>query len=122
MPFDLGRGSLSNESVAFQNKKLFEEFRKEVLSLDSNVTEEFLKLYIAYKAETNFVDIVPQANSLKLYVNIALNELEDPKKLGRDVSNVGTWGNGDTEVILNSIDEIPYIIGLVRQAFEKQFE
>jgi len=105
-----------------QNKKLFEEFRKEVLSLDSNVTEEFLKLYIAYKAETNFVDIVPQANSLKLYVNIALNELEDPKKLGRDVSNVGTWGNGDTEVILNSIDEITYIIGLVRQAFEKQFE
>lgn len=104
-----------------QNKKLFEEFRKEVLSLDSNVTEEFLKLYIAYKAETNFVDIVPQANSLKLYINIALNELEDPKKLGRDVSNVGTWGNGDTEVILNSIDEIPYIIGLVRQALEKQF-
>lgn len=104
-----------------QNKKLFEEFRKEVLSLDSNVTEEFLKLYIAYKAETNFVDIVPQSNSLKLYINIALNELEDPKKLGRDVSNVGTWGNGDTEVILNSIDEIPYIIGLVRQALEKQF-
>lgn len=104
-----------------QNKKLFEEFRKEVLSLDSNVTEEFLKLYIAYKAETNFVDIVPQSNSLKLYINIALNELEDPKKLGRDISNVGTWGNGDTEVILNSIDEIPYIIGLVRQALEKQF-
>jgi len=104
-----------------QNKKLFEELRKELLSLDSNVTEEFLKLYIAYKAETNFVDIVPQANSLKLYINITLNELEDPKKLGRDVSNVGTWGNGDTEVILNSIDEIPYIIGLARQALEKQF-
>ncbi|QKF59245.1 DUF262 and DUF1524 domain-containing protein [Aliarcobacter lanthieri] len=103
-----------------QNKKLFEELRKEVLSLDSNVTEEFLKLYIAYKAETNFVDIVPQANSLKLYINIALNELEDPKKLGRDVSNIGTWGNGDTEVILNSTDGIPYIIGLVRQALEKQ--
>lgn len=104
-----------------QNQKLFEAFRKEVLSLDPNVSEEFLKLYIAYKAETNFVDIVPQVNSLKLYINIGLNELEDPKKLGRDVSNVGTWGNGDTEVILNSIDEIPYIIGLVRQALEKQF-
>lgn len=103
-----------------QNKELFEEFRKEVLSLDSNVTEEFLKLYIAYKAETNFVDIVPQANGLKLYLNIALNELEDPKNLGRDVSNVGTWGNGDTEVILNSIDKIPYVMGLIRQALEKQ--
>lgn len=104
-----------------QNRKLFEEFRQEILSLDSNVTEEFLKLYIAYKAETNFVDIVPQANSLKLYINIALDELEDPKKLGRDVSNIETWGNGDTEVKLNSVDEIPYIIGLVRQALEKQF-
>jgi len=103
-----------------QNKKIFEEFRKEVLSLDSNVTEEFLKHYVAYKAETNFVDVVPQANNLKLYINIALNELEDQKKLGRDVSNIGHLGNGDTEVILNSIDEIPYIIGLVRQALEKQ--
>jgi len=105
-----------------RNKKLFEEFRKEVLSLDSNVTEEFLKHYIAYKAETNFVDVVPQANSLKLYINISLNELEDPKKLARDVSHVGTWGNGDTEIILHSIDEIPYIIGLVRQALEKQYQ
>jgi len=105
-----------------QNKKLFEEFRKEVLSLDSNATEEFLKHYIAYKAETNFVDVVPQAKSLKLYINISLNELEDPKKLARDVSHVGTWGNGDTEIILHSIDEIPYIIGLVRQALEKQYQ
>lgn len=103
-----------------QNKELFEKFRTEVLSLDSNVTEEFLKLYVAYKAETNFVCIVPQANGLKLYLNIALNELEDPKKLGRDVSNVEHWGTGDTAVILNSTDKIPYIVGLVRQALEKQ--
>ncbi len=40
---------------------LFEEFRKQVLALDPCVTELFLKLYVAYKAETNFVDIVPQA-------------------------------------------------------------
>lgn len=36
-------------------------FRKEVLALSPVVTEEFLKLYVAYKAETNFVDVVPQA-------------------------------------------------------------
>ncbi len=41
-------------------RPLFEAFRKEVLALDPCVTEEFLKLYVAYKAETNFVDVVPQ--------------------------------------------------------------
>ena len=37
----------------------FDAFRKAVLALDPCVSEEFLKLYVAYKAETNFVDVVP---------------------------------------------------------------
>src|SRR5207249_337541 len=37
---------------------VFEAFRKEVLALDLCVKEEFLKRYVAYKAETNFVDVV----------------------------------------------------------------
>ena len=36
-------------------RHLFEAFRSEVLAIDSCVSEEFLKLYVAYKAETNFV-------------------------------------------------------------------
>ena len=39
---------------------MFEAFRKAVLALDPCVSEEFLKLYVAYKAETNFVDVVPR--------------------------------------------------------------
>jgi predicted transport protein len=30
---------------------VFEAFRKEVLALDPCVSEEFMKLYVAYKAE-----------------------------------------------------------------------
>ncbi|NLK66536.1 MAG: DUF262 domain-containing protein [Campylobacteraceae bacterium] len=104
-----------------QNKEIFEEFRKEIMSLDPNITEEFLKQYVAYKAETNFVDIVPQVKNIKVYINMPLNELEDSKGLCRDVSNIGTWGNGDTEIELNSMDDIPYIVGLARQTLEKQF-
>jgi len=33
----------------------------------------------------------------------------------------GHWGNGDVEVILESEEEIDYVISLVRQAIEKQF-
>ncbi|WP_422936271.1 GmrSD restriction endonuclease domain-containing protein [Sinomonas sp. P47F7] len=99
---------------------LFEQFRKEVLSLDPAVTEEFLKLYIAYKAETNFVDVIPQTSRLLLSINIPFHELNDPRGMARDVTNLGRWGNGDSEVVLDSSEELPYILSLVGQAFERQ--
>lgn len=102
-------------------KNLFEKLRKEVLSLDTEISEEYLKLYIAYKLETNVVDVVPQKDKLKLNINIKYNELNDPKELCRDVSQTGHWGNGDVEIFLESEEEIDYVISLVRQAIEKQF-
>lgn len=106
--------------LASPMRELFEAFRKEVLALDPCVTEEFLKLYVAYKAETNFVDVVPQAKRLRLSLNTAFHEIEDPKGLCKDVTGLGRWGNGDVEVGLASLDELPYVMGLVRQSFEKQ--
>lgn len=99
---------------------LFEAFRKQVLALNPCVTEEFLKLYVAYKAETNFVDVVPQAKRLRLSLNIDFAEITDPKGIAKDVTNLGRWGNGDVEVSLSTLQELPYVLGLVRQAFEKQ--
>ena len=99
---------------------VFEAFRKEVLALDPCVTEEFLKLYVAYKAETNFVDVVPQAKRLRLALNLAFHEIDDPKGICKDVTNIGRWGNGDVEVGLSSLEQLPYVMGLVRQSFEKQ--
>ena len=101
-------------------RELFECLRKEVLALDPGVTEDVRKLYIAYKAETNFVDVVPQKTRLRLSLNMAFHELHDPKQLARDVTNLGRWGNGDVEIGLSSSDDLPYVMGLVRQAFEKQ--
>lgn len=107
-------------AVGTLTRDLFEQFRKEVLSLDPAVTEEFLKLYVAYKAETNFVDVIPQASRLLLSINIPFHELNDPRGLARDVTNLGRWGNGDSEAILDSTAELPYILSLVSQAFERQ--
>jgi uncharacterized protein with ParB-like and HNH nuclease domain/predicted transport protein len=101
-------------------REVFEAFRKQALALDPCVTEEILKLYVAYKAETNFVDVVPQAKRLRLSLNMAFPEISDPKGLCKDVSGLGRWGNGDIEVGLATLDELPYVMGLVRQSFEKQ--
>jgi uncharacterized protein with ParB-like and HNH nuclease domain/predicted transport protein len=101
-------------------REVFEAFRNEVLALDACVTEEFMKWYVAYKAETNFVDVAPQAKRLRLTLNMPFAEISDPRGLCKDVTNVGKQGNGDVDISLKSLDELPYVMGLVRQSYERQ--
>ena len=101
-------------------RQLFDTFRTEILSLDEGVREEVLKLYVAFKAETNFVDVVPQANTLRVSLNMRFSDLVDPRGRCRDVTNVGRWGNGDVEIRVESLEDVPYAVGLARQALEMQ--
>jgi predicted transport protein len=113
---------LAEGSDMYGNKvrELFEELRKRILALDPCVSEEFLKKYVAYKAETNFVDIVPQAKRLRLSLNMAFPEINDPEGICKDVTGRGRWGNGDVEIGLERPEDIPYVMGLIRQSFERQ--
>lgn len=102
------------------SRMLFDQLRKSLLAMDESVTEEVLKLYIAFKAETNFIDVVPQKNRLRLSLNMPFHELVDPQGLARDVTGLGRWGNGDAEIGFENLESLPYILGLARQAFEWQ--
>ena len=101
-------------------REFFDLLRIEILGLDECVREEFLKLYIAYKAETNFVDVIPKASSLRLIINMNFTDIDDPRNICRDVTDLGRWGNGNIEVDLNKAEDIPYMIGLIRQSLERQ--
>ena len=101
---------------------LFEDLRRRVMNLDAGVYEDVRKQYIAYKLTTNFLEVVPLANELKLYLDITPEELDDPAQLGRDVSAIGHWGTGEIEVRLKTFDQLEEVMALVRQAFEKQGE
>jgi len=99
-----------------QIRELFEELRKQIIALDTCVCEEFLKLYIAYKAETNFVDVMPQAKRLRLSLNLSFHDIDDPRGLCKNVSGLGRWGNGEVEIGLSSMDDMAYVMGLIRQS------
>ena len=101
---------------------LFEQLNERILKLDSSVRKEYKKLYIAYKTDTNFVDVIPQAKQLRLSLNMKFSEIHDPKKLCRDISGISRWGNGDVEVGLASPDRLDDVMDLIRQSFEKHWE
>ena len=102
-------------------RELFELLRREVLALDPDViTEEIMKYYIAYKAETNFVNAIPQATRLTLTINMDFHELHDPRGIAKDVTDRRYIGPGNVQIVEWSAEDLPYVIGLVRQALEKQ--
>lgn len=103
-------------------KELYQKFRSQVLALDENVKEEYLKLYVAFKLDTNFVDVVPQASGLRLSLNCKFSDLHDPKGLCKDVTNIGRWGNGDVELKVSQVAELPYAIELIQQVIDMQIE
>lgn len=101
-------------------RNLFNTLQRQILDLNPCIREVFLKTTISYKAERNIVDVIPRVKQLRLTLNLSFHELHDPRKLARDVSGVGHLGVGDIEVSVNETKEIPYIMGLIRQVFEKQ--
>ncbi|UOR95230.1 DUF262 and DUF1524 domain-containing protein [Helicobacter pylori] len=110
---------LSSYNFGSHSRELFDILRKEIKALDE-ITEKFNQEYISYKFDKNFVDIVVQTKDLKLYLNMKFNELQDEKNLARDMTNKGHLGNGDIEVKLETKENIPYCLGLIKQVLEKQ--
>lgn len=104
------------------SRQLFDGFEQRMLALDPCVTREFLKLYVAFKAETNFADVVPQAKGLRISLNIEPHDINDPRGLVEDVTGIGRWGNGNSEVRLNRLEDLSYVVGLARQALERQLD
>ncbi|GHR66573.1 hypothetical protein VN0614_07850 [Helicobacter pylori] len=111
---------LNSYKFSSHSRELFDILSKEIKALDEKITESFMKAYIAYKFKTNFVDIVVQTKDLKLYLNMKFNELQDEKNLASDATNKHHNGNGNIEVKLETKENIPYCLGLIKQALEKQ--
>lgn len=113
----------SIEDLRYMNepytRELFEALRKEILSLDACVNEFVLARYVAYKAETNFVHISPQSKRLRLSLYMNIDDLHDPKGIAKDYSEKGRW-NADVTFKLSTLEELPYVMGLVRQSLERQ--
>ncbi|QQW83431.1 DUF262 domain-containing protein [Helicobacter pylori] len=113
---------LSSYNFGSHSRELFDILSKEIKALDEKIVivEDFNKEYISYKFSKNFVDIIPLNKGLKLQLNMKFNELQDEKNLARDMTNKGHLGNGDIEVKLETKENIPYCLGLIKQALEKQ--
>jgi len=98
--------------------ELYENFKASILNFEG-VEMKPKKKYLAFVSGSNISDIHVQRKSLKLWINLSKGNLDDPKKITRDVSNIGHWGNGDYEIQVTNDDDLEYIISLIKQSYRK---
>ncbi len=115
-----GRYSLDTYDTNVFTKTLFEVLDRRIQNLSPDVKREFKKLYVAYKLDTNFVDIVFQKQRLRISLNMKFSEVIDPNGLCRDVTGLGRWGNGDVELYMEHTSDVDQIMELVEQSYRLQ--
>lgn len=116
------RYSLKTYDVNVFTKTLFDVLDRRIQNLSPNVKREFKKLYVAYKLDTNFVDVVFQKQRLRISVNMKFSEIIDPNGICRDITGIGRWGNGDVELYMEHTSDVDQIMGIVEQAYRIQAE
>ena len=101
-------------------RMLFDKLNSSILSLSTDIRREYKKLYIAYKYDTNFVDITVQKERLRLAINAKFEQINDPKGICRNITGKGRWGNGDVEVFFSSLAELDDVMSIITQALDLQ--
>ena len=100
-------------------QNIYKELKDSILSIATDIEVRPKAKYIAFIRKNNFVEITFFKSSLKLYLNIKNNLLNDPRQMARDVSKIGHWGTGNYEIILKDSDNIGYVLSLIRQAYDQ---
>jgi uncharacterized protein with ParB-like and HNH nuclease domain/predicted transport protein len=96
-----------NKSCSYWLRKLENHQRKEPIAVANYTIEHIL---------------IPQAKRLLLTLNMPYAELDDPDGVARNLAGMHHWGNGEAELGVATLDEVPYAIGLIRQSLERQLD
>jgi len=106
------------KNINDKNLTIYDELKKRICNLGSDVSQEFKKLYIAFKVSTNFADLVPKKNGFDVYLNLDFSEIKDPQEWCEDVSDKGHWANGNIKFKLEGRKDLDYAMLLIKQAYD----
>jgi len=99
--------------------ELYEKFRDAILNLADDIEIKPQKFYVAFKKDGNIACLEMQKKKMKIYIGAKTGTLDDPKRLAKDVSNVGHYGTGDYEVQVTNDNDLEYIMSLIKQVVAK---
>jgi predicted transport protein len=100
-------------------KKLYFKLKNMIIDINPDVTVTHRKHYTNFNRKSIFASLGCGKTELKLWLHLKIDQLNDPKKIGRDVSNLGHWSSGSSEITLKEQNDLDYAIDLIKQSYNK---
>ena len=98
--------------------ELYERFKNAILNLGDGIEVNPQKWYISFKKGGSIAYLELFKKALKITINLKLGQLDDPKKIAKDVSSIGPRGYGDYQIQVEDDKDLEYIMSLVKQAIQ----
>lgn len=100
-------------------KELYNEIKSRICNLSDSIEIKPYTVTIAFKIEKQIVNVALQKTQIKIWLNVKKSELNDSRRIARDVSRVNHWGIGDYEISLKPDDDLDYLMTLISQSYKK---
>jgi predicted transport protein len=111
---------LDQPKVTEKTKQVYYNLKERILNIGGDIEIVPRQMYIGFKRKTNFIDVYFSKNELWCWLNLKKGQLDDPKGICRDVSNIGHYGNGDYDLSINENSDLDYIMFLTNQSYKSQ--
>ena len=107
-------------------KRLLDVLRPQIQALGPDVVELPNDRSVIYRVFDFVVEIIPRKQRLSLLLNLDFADCEDPSGKARDATEfafiIGATESGGVIYTLESVDDVPAAINVVRQAYERVTE
>jgi uncharacterized protein with ParB-like and HNH nuclease domain/predicted transport protein len=107
-------------------KNLFEALRPQIQTLGADVVELPNDRSVIYRVFDFVVEIIPRRQRLSLLLNLDFADCEDPSGNARDATEfafiIGATEAGGVLYNLDSEDDVPAAVNVIRQAYERVTE
>jgi len=101
-----------------ESRELYEQLREKIFELDTNIEEKFNKLYLSYKIENIFCEIIPQAKGLWIHITMPVDKIKKNEIELHDVSQRGHWGTGETKFRIEKPEEMTMALDYISQSYQ----
>lgn len=102
-----------------KNQNLFYSIKDYILSLGDDISENQLKLYVAFKKTKNIVCVEIYKSAVILYLKLDPDTVELIPGFVEDVKNKGHWGTGDLKISIKSIEDFEKAQHLINRAYDE---
>lgn len=100
-------------------KNLYEDIRNYVLSLGDDISENQLKLYVAFRKIKNIVCVEIYNNRIVIRVRLDVNSVDYEEGFTRDASKIGHYGTGDVEITISNKSDFEKAKPLIDRSYNE---